>query len=177
MEHCQVDDSASAHDRILAELACDYSIVARIEDGGRVVCERVDDRFATLLGHPHADPFGELFTPGPLRRRAARSFIHADDFAALAGRAQLFLDGPWRECQEEFRVVAKSGDVRWLRQTLLRRRDPTGGATRIYAAVHDITPERRTDRARIQRIAALEERLGVIFRTICLTYLIRWNSI
>ncbi len=159
MESRQPSESDSAHHRVIAELACDYSIVGSVDREGRVICESVWGCFDSLLGYADVDPFGELFGRGSLRSRKARSFIHPEDFGPLAQRMRLFLEGPWRDSQEEFRVITKSGDVRWLRQTLRRGRISETGSTHLYAAVQDITVDRLVQRERRALIASLEQQL------------------
>nr|NIV34393.1 PAS domain S-box protein [Anaerolineae bacterium] len=129
--------------RIISELTSDFAYVARIEPDGMLVSEWTTDAFTRVTGYKPE----ELNSPGAWQR-----LFHPDDGAIVHDHMATLLSGKAHVC--EYRIITKSGRVRWVRDYARPVRDDENSiSVGIYGAAQDIT-ERKD--AEFQRDATLE---------------------
>ncbi|RME86068.1 MAG: response regulator, partial [Caldilineae bacterium] len=128
---------SEARYREISELMSDYAYSFHIlQDGGMQLDWITARSFARITG----------FTPEDLWARGGwTTLIHPDDMPIVQKRAQRLLSG--RPDVSEFRIITKSGDIRWLRDhahPVWDEREQR--VVRIYGAARDITQQMRQRR-------------------------------
>ncbi|GHO85171.1 PAS domain-containing sensor histidine kinase [Dictyobacter formicarum] len=88
------------------------------------------------------------------------SLYHVDDAPAVQARRQALLAGV--SDVQEWRLITKSGEVRWLRDSCHPIKDLTSGAFHFYGAVHDITSHKKAE----EQIHHLSRQLSTTFAAI-----------
>ncbi len=121
--------------RTISELGTDYAYCFRIEPDGSVVGEWVTGAFTRITG----------FTPEEVEARAGGiGIVHPDDVIVALRRMQALLAG--RPDASDYRIITKSGEVRWLHDHGRPERDAAQGrVVRIRGAAHDITDRKRAE--------------------------------
>ncbi len=140
---------SEARYRAIAELGADYAYSLRIEPSGEPVLEWISKSFMQLTG----------FTLEEMNGRGDwSSLVHPDDMIILQPRMHSLMVGQAEVT--EFRIVAKNGSVRWIRDYARPVwNQEHNRVIRIDGAGHDITVQKVAD-AEIQRInTELEEYL------------------
>jgi len=101
--------------------------------------EFVSDNVEQSLGYT-ADDFlsGRVSWPG---------ITHPDDVPRLEAEVARYLEEGRREWCQEYRLIGKSGEVRWFTDQNLALADPDGAVTRIQSVVLDITERKRMEDA------------------------------
>ncbi len=118
--------------RVLAELTSDYSWSLLIDERGQPQREWVSAAFTRLTGYTPE----EMDAPGAVAR-----LIHRDDRPVVARHMQRLLRGVPHVA--EYRIVRRSGEVRWLRSHAQPTWDPVRQrVARIYGAAQDVTETR-----------------------------------
>lgn len=126
--------------RAVSELTSDYSYAYRVEPNGALVNEWVTGALFQLTG----------FTSEELRMVGGwEHLIHPDDIDIPKDQLNVILSNQAKTI--EYRIVAKDGQVRWMRDYARPRWDETEGrVTHIEGAVKDIT-ERKLAEERIRK--------------------------
>jgi PAS domain S-box-containing protein len=130
--------------RIATELASDYAYVAYVQDDGSIVGAWATDAFVRVAG----------YTLEELEARGGwAALVHPDDWPLALARRQALLAG--KQDTSTFRIITKSGAVRWLHDQARPVFDATGGrVVRIYGAIRDVTQQKQAEAA----LQANEER-------------------
>lgn len=126
--------------RIISNTISDYAYSYKVNQDGTLKKEWSTQAFHDITGYS----FQEVDSDGWSR------LIHPDDTEAAFSRFERLLAGEIDVT--EFRIITKSGEVRWL----LDHGHPvvdedTGQVTHIYGAAQDIT-QRKRDEERLQRL-------------------------
>jgi two-component system, LuxR family, sensor kinase FixL len=125
---------SEARYRAVSELTSDYTYAFRVEPDGSVVIEWVAGAFTRITGYTpeEAEALGGGIT-----------LVHPDDFPAALRRLQTLVSG--QSDTSEFRIITKSGDVRWVRETGRPAWDTAQGKLRVLGAAQDITERRQAE--------------------------------
>ena len=122
--------------RIVSELAVDYAYIDRVEADGRIVPEWITESFTLITGYAIEDAQAPDFF---------QRLTHPDDIPILMQHAQRILAG--QQDSAEFRIINKSGEARWLRDSAYPIWDAAQGrVVRFYGAVEDITAHKRAEK-------------------------------
>ena len=115
--------------RAIAELVSDYAYAFRVEPEGEMTLEWITPSFYEVVGYGRDEV-------GP--RDGWDGLIHPDDRDIALRRRNTVLSG--HDDVSEFRIVTKSGEIRWLRETCRPVRDAAGDrVVAVYGAGLDIT--------------------------------------
>jgi diguanylate cyclase (GGDEF)-like protein/PAS domain S-box-containing protein len=119
--------------RTVSELTSDYAYAFRIDRDGSIVPEWVTDAFTRITGYsPEEISFTQIIYPA--------------DHAIAAMRFQRLLEE--QADVSEFRILARSGAIRWLRDHGHPVWDEEAGrVTCIYGAAQDITERKQAELA------------------------------
>jgi PAS domain S-box-containing protein len=136
--------------RMVSELVSDFAYSARVQPDGQIVLEWATaalERFAGLAAE-------ELLPHGRWR-----DHIYPDDLSTMLDHVQTCLAGQANVA--EFRLVARNGQVRWMREYLCPVWDETQGRTvRLYGAVQDVTERRQAEEEQKRLILELKQALA-----------------
>jgi len=123
--------------RTASELGTDYAYAFRIEPNGQVIWEWITGAFTRVTG----------FTPEEVEARGGGfHLIHPSDMPLALQRVQTLVAG--KADVSEYRIITKSGEVRWLRDHGRPEWDTRQGRViRIYGAAQDITDRKRAEEA------------------------------
>jgi PAS domain S-box-containing protein len=127
--------------RALAELVSGYSYAHRLDPDGAITREWVlPEAYSRVTGYSEHDLH-------PLDDPSARwRLIYPDDLPILQRRIQNILSG--KPDASEFRIVTKSGEVRWVRAVGRPEFDASQGrVVRFVGATQDITERKRAEEA------------------------------
>jgi len=118
--------------KAVSELTADCCWMRIQYPDGRSHREWITGSFERLTGY---DP--EEFSDIGLQR-----LVHPDDLSFALGR----VNGPEGISEHEFRIVTKSGEVRWLEERMRVDRRQDGGLI-VFGATRDITTQKATEDA------------------------------
>ena len=148
--------ASEARYRAVSELTSDYAYAIRIEPSGRVVTEWMTGAFARITGYSpqemkDLEPSGGGF-----------SLVHPDDRLVALARVNRLLSG--QEDTSEFRIIAKGGEVRWIRESGRPEWDAQNGVMRVFGAAQDVTERKLAEEEARAREAELAHvlRLGTM---------------
>lgn len=134
MQSCQALHESEARYRTIVELMSDYAYVFRLEPDGRISFEWTSEAFTRISGYNMT----EIDAPD------WRSLIHPDDLARTQQPVETLLGG--NQAEAEFRIITKTGDVRWLYNCARPEwDDQQGRVVRITGAASDITDRKRAE--------------------------------
>ena len=124
--------------RAISELVSDFAYAINLEDSQRpATLEWVTDAFERTTGYSPEEV---------LRKRLWADLVHPDDRDVIQERKQRLLSGYADVC--EFRIITKSGQVRWLREHGHPICDVAQNRViRIYGAAQDITEQKEVEQA------------------------------
>lgn len=135
--------------RHISELTTDFAYALKVNQDRSVTVEWVTDAFLRITGY-------ELEA---LYQDAWLKIFHPEDGLIARQRADAILSGRPHNCQ--FRIITKSGEVRWIRDFIRPLLDGDKGATTyVYGAAQDITEFKRVATA-LERTQKLES-MGII---------------
>jgi PAS domain S-box-containing protein len=121
--------------RAVSELSSDYAYAYRVEPDGAIALEWMTEAFSRISGYT----VEETVALG-----GWASVIHPDDVRPAFQRVQVALSG--QSVANEIRLIAKSGQVRWL---YVHNRpvwdQAQGRVVRIYGAAQDITERKQAE--------------------------------
>ncbi len=104
--------------------------------------ELVSDNVESILGYSPDDIIsGRVSWPG---------ITHPEDVTRLEAEVERHFAEGIHEWSQEYRLFARSGEVRWLRDWNTAITDASGGITHIQALVVDITERKQVEEALIQ---------------------------
>jgi PAS domain S-box-containing protein len=113
--------------KMVAQLSTDLSFAFLIAADGKITWEWITPVVARLTGY-------EL---DELAKLDWRDVVHSEDVQSITDRAAALIAGELVEI--EFRILTKSGDIRWLESHSLAKRDEESGAMRAIGAIRDIS--------------------------------------
>lgn len=121
--------------QIVAELTSDYTYSARISSTGELSVEWITEPFGKISGYTLA----EIREP-----ESWMQLIHPDDLACFAPRSRQLLSG--QVSVNEFRIVTKQGEVRWLHDVAQPKWDEAEQrVVRIYGVARDVTDRKAAE--------------------------------
>jgi PAS domain S-box-containing protein len=113
--------------KMVSQLSTDLSFAFLIDADGKISWEWITPVVARLTGY-------EL---GELAELDWRDLVHPDDLSIITDRAASLFCG--ERVEIEYRILTKSGEVRWLESHTLAKRDEETGAMRAIGAIRDIS--------------------------------------
>jgi PAS domain S-box-containing protein len=129
--------------RAISELTSDYADALRVEANGSLTREWVTEAFTRITG----------FRPEELPAQDGwKRIVHPDDFPIFERRLQNLLSG--QPDVSQYRIITKSGEVRWLRAHGRPIRDDSQSrVVRYIGAAQDITEQMQAEQ-QLERYAA-----------------------
>jgi len=94
------------------------------------------------------------------RRASGVGLVHPDDAPRLAHEAEGYIEQGADTYSQEYRVLTKAGDTRWVRDWNIVVRNADGVATHVQGIVLDVTEQRRLEREILQVSSNERRRLG-----------------
>ena len=85
------------------------------------------------------------------------SRIHPDDLEQAVKRVRTYLEDPWRDYENEFRLRHKDGSYRWIRVQGSLLHDEQGNPVRMLGCHLDVTEQKRSQDAQLRLAAAIEQ--------------------
>jgi PAS domain S-box-containing protein len=136
--HREIEQSLQTSEmrhRAISELVSDFAYALRLEPDGRVALEWITDAMSRITGYPN-----DILQRGDMLYQ----LVHPDDTDVVARSYERVMHG--LSDVTEFRIVTKTGDIRWLRA----HAQPIWDAVeqrlvRIYGAAQDITDRKQTE--------------------------------
>ena len=130
--------------RAIAEVVADWAYSLRIQPDGEaeVLWTNMDPARVVGYGPPELD-----------KRRGWLGLVHQDDTARLRSHMAALLKG--RTDITEYRIVTRSGEVRWVRD-YARPLESGNGSINAVGGVRDITTRRQAELDRARLISELE---------------------
>ena len=126
--------------RIVSRISSDFAYSCIIKTASEVVIDWMTEAFFSLTGYSR-DELNE--------RGCWLHYVHPDDFPRAIGQRRQLV-GIGAKSVEEFRLVAKDGSLRWVRNAMELCADAQAtGGKRIIGAAQDIT-ERKAAEAALQ---------------------------
>ncbi|MHC4859942.1 MAG: hybrid sensor histidine kinase/response regulator [Planctomycetota bacterium] len=148
---------SEARHRAISEITSDYAYSFAVDRDGELSFEWVTGALERIRG----------FTEEELAARGGwESLLHPDDLSVAYGQLESLLAG--EEAVVDYRIITKSGAIRWMRDIARPERDPEEERiVRILGAVQDISRrvEEWESRHKLEveiRRAELLKRLGLI---------------
>jgi PAS domain S-box-containing protein len=133
--------------RMITEITADVIYSLRVDDSGETILEWTSESFAATMGGYTADEM--------LRYSDWIQVLHPDDRTIEALHSAAVMAG--KPDVAEYRIVNKSGEVRWLRDYARPEWDaPRGRVVRILAAATDITDLKRAEESLRESRALLQ---------------------
>jgi PAS domain S-box-containing protein len=152
--HRQRLDQALQHDlraseeryRMISEMISDYAYAFRVEPDGTLVREWLtEDSFTRIMGYPITEVSDSMNL----------NFYHPEEQKKVPGHLAAVLRGETRS--DDYRVITKSGEVRWLRMSRFPVWDEQAQrVVRIYGVAQDITDQRQADQQQFEMALARE---------------------
>jgi PAS domain S-box-containing protein len=136
--------------RIVSEITSDYAYAFRVEPDGRFVLEWITAAFSSISG----------FMPEELEARGGWSSLAApEDMPIVREHWARFAVG--QPDTSEFRILTKSGEMRWLRNHGRPVWDEEQGrVVRLYGAGQDITERKRLEELVRERVLRPKDLAG-----------------
>ncbi|MGE0679924.1 MAG: PAS domain S-box protein [Candidatus Binatia bacterium] len=137
----QLRDSEERY-RAISEITSDYAYAFRVEPGEALTLEWITAAFSRTSG---------LTVEEVMVGEGWIDLCHPEDKEIVQRHKESVLSGQEQTC--EFRIIAKSGEVRWLRNSMRPVWDrEQGRVVRIYGAGQDITERKRLEEQLRERV-------------------------
>lgn len=141
--------------RAVSEMTSDYVYSMKVEPDGSLIPEWLTGAYERVTGYTMEES---------IARGGWQALLHPDDISAMGPQFERGVS-EGGTVESEFRIIAKSGEVRHLRSwARFERDDPDGPVVRIVGAVSDVT-EQKTLEANLgaseRRFEELYERLPI----------------
>ena len=120
--------------RIISELISDYAYAFRVEPNGEIVHEWITDSFKRMTG----------YLPDEIDAQGKYALYHPDDEARAQAALEIVLKGS--PVTDEYRIITKSGELRWVR--IFRQPvwdEAQGRVVRMYGVAQDITEQKQSE--------------------------------
>ncbi len=137
--------------RAISEMISNYTYGFLILEDGTLKHEWTAGAFETITG----------YTPLELAQLGGwAKLIYPEDLSMTQKRAERLLNG--QESTDEFRIITKSGEIRWLRDYARPMKDRvTGRVISILGAAQDLTEHKLAERQKLE-LATERERIKLI---------------
>ena len=120
--------------RIISELISDYAYAYRIDPDGTLVHEWITESFKRITGFDHEE----------IDEHGQYALFHPDDESLVEAHIQRVLQG--ESSSEEYRIVTKTGEVRWVHIFRQPEWDESHQRiVRLYGVAQDITERKRSE--------------------------------
>ena len=120
--------------RIISELISDYAYAFRIDPDGTLVHEWITDSFKRMTGYEQEE----------IDEQGQYALFHPDDEARTEADVQRVLRG--EPSSEEYRIVTKAGEVRWVHIFRQPEWDQAHQRViRMYGVAQDVTERKRSE--------------------------------
>jgi PAS domain S-box-containing protein len=149
-------ESAAEQYRAISEVTADWAYALHIEPDGRAVADWTSSHIQRVTGFPSSE-LGPV--DGWLR------LVHPEDRGVMRGHLAALQTG--RTDTVEYRIVTRSGEIRWIRDYARPMRNDPEGAVHVVGGVRDITLRRQAEMDRARLLSELElvnERCGRLAR-------------
>lgn len=162
VERQQAEDSLQ---QVLRDLRDFHCIVNR---SPAVVCRwRVAEEWPVDFVSDNVDQFGHSAADIIAGRVTWTDIVHPDDVVRLVAEMRRYLEQERREFSQEYRLITKSGEIRWVEDRNQVLTDTNGDPTYIHGIVLDVT-ERKQAADELKRLyQALEQRAGQLRALAC----------
>lgn len=136
--------------RIISEMISDYAFTVAIDEAGYEDLNWVTEPFARITGYSYQEAMDSIKN---------LVLFHPDDHERVRNDLKIVISG--KPVTAEYRMITKSGDMRWVR--IYRRPiwdEKAGRVTRFYGVTQDITEQKQmTDALQIseQRYRLISE--------------------
>jgi PAS domain S-box-containing protein len=137
---------------LTSQIVSDYAYVYRLSDNGQIQYEWVSDSLQQVTGYTLDDL--ETLEWNQLQ------LYHPEDLPEVTARMAATYSGV--PDSREWRIITRSGEVRWLHDSCYTERDQPGGIIRVYGVAEDITERKQTE----LHVQQLTQQLNVIFASI-----------
>jgi PAS domain S-box-containing protein len=128
--------------RTISEITSDYAYAFRVEPGESLTLEWITAAFSRASG---------LTAEEVMVGEGWIDLCHPEDKGIVQRHRESVLSGQEQTC--EFRIIAKSGEVRWLKNSMRPVWDrEQGRVVRIYGAGQDITERKRLEEQLRERV-------------------------
>jgi PAS domain S-box-containing protein len=132
---------SEARYRAISELSSDYAYAYRVEPDGAIALEWMTEAFARISGYTVEEAAAQ---------GGWMNIVHPEDVQFSVQGIQAVLSG--QSVEREFRIIAKSGQVRWLHIYIQAVWDQAQGrVVRFYGSARDITVRRQAEESLRQR--------------------------
>jgi len=137
--------------RTISEMISNYTYGFLVLEDGNLKHEWTAGAFETITG----------YTPPELAKLGGwAKIIYSEDMLITQKRAERLLKG--QESIDEFRIITKSGEIRWLRDYARPIKDKiTGRVTSILGAAQDLTEHKLAEQQKLE-LATERERIKLI---------------
>lgn len=158
-EHKRVEEALQLSEeryRLVSQSISDYAFSSRIDEAGMLFIEWLTDSFEKITGYSVAEM---LKQPRPLHK-----YIHPEDLDRVLDTIGSL--GPGKQTTYQFRIVTKSGEVRWLESHTQAVADAPGNLVRLYGAARDITEHKQAAEALRKEARISKGQTAVLARTL-----------
>ncbi len=119
--------------RVISGLISDYAFRARFVDDDAIQIEWITDSYTRVTGYTKDEVIGGIFF----------TTVHPDDRSLVKSYVKQVAAG--QTTQGEYRIITKSGEVRWIHGHRHPIREADGRVTGFYTIAQDITERKRTE--------------------------------
>ena len=152
--------------RIVSQLTSDYAYKDRVDEDGNITPEWMTESFSRITGYTSE----EAGAPGFWQK-----FVHPDSIPALSEHIENVLSG--QPDTREFRVITKSGQIRWLRDYSNPIWDPDQKrVVGLYGAVQDITEYKQAQEKVLLQARWLEQTNDAVINSDENLVITAWNA-
>ncbi len=131
---------SEARYRMISDVVTDFAFAFRVTEAGAFELEWVTDALATITGYA-SDDVRDI--------QGWRNMVHPDDLPVFEKSLAKLRAG--QADASEYRLVARSGTVHWVRASARPQRDPdTGRVIRVIGGVTEITDRKRAEQQALQ---------------------------
>ncbi|MEZ4669507.1 MAG: ATP-binding protein [Anaerolineae bacterium] len=136
--------------RMVSDLVLNYAFGFNVEPDGRVVNQWMTDGFERISG----------YTWKELEAIGTEQLYHPDDRKRRAENLRRLVQGD--ELDTEYRIIAKSGEMRWMHVIAYPIKDnQLGWVSRIQGVAQDVTERKKAEAQQIQ-VSVQQERFKLI---------------
>ena len=137
---------------LTSQIVADYAYVYHLSENGQIQYEWASDSLQQVTGYT----LDELDTLGWNQLQ----LYYPEDLPAVTARLAATYSGV--PDAREWRIITRSGAIRWLHDTCYTERDQGTGIIRVYGVAEDVTERKKTELQAQQ----LTQQLNVIFESI-----------
>jgi len=106
-----------------------------------------DPEWSVVFVSSNIKQFGYMPEDFTSKRLAYADLVHPEDLKRVFGESEAYAKKGVSEFTQEYRILTKSGDVRWVDDRSVVLRNTTGESVLHQGIIFDITEQRRVERA------------------------------